>query len=184
MSHFDLMEVKEGRRVIEHNSNSRSRRESSNTRILDSVQNASMVSDSDAIVGFDERDVDHPETGVLATPSLSTRQPPETQIRWWPELDRLLVARRPPPKPNPRFMRRNDPRGGAGPNGNTPPTPQCPCRSSHLTDLDSGRLDSRELSYVQPPPVETLHRLDHGRSHPQTHPHRSRSARDAIHHTR
>src|SRR5215831_13650802 len=109
MSHFDLMEVKEGRRVIEHNSNSRSRRESSNTRILDSVQNASMVSDSDAIVGFDERDVDHPETGGLATPSLSTRQPPETQIRWWPELDRLLVARRPPPKPNPRFMRRNDP---------------------------------------------------------------------------
>src|SRR5215813_15500169 len=32
--------------------------------------------------------------------------------------------------------------------------------------------------------METLHRLDLGRSHPQTHPHRSRSARDAIHHAR
>src|SRR5262249_28567961 len=32
--------------------------------------------------------------------------------------------------------------------------------------------------------METLHRLDHRRSHPQTHPHRSGSARDGIHHAR
>src|SRR5215468_3606373 len=81
-------------------------------------------------------------------------------------------------------MRRNDPRGGAGPNRKPPPTRQCPCRSSPPTGQDPRRLDSRWLSSLQPPSVETLHRLDHGRSHPQTHPHRSRSARDGIHHAR
>jgi len=44
-----------------------------------------------------EQDLDRPETSAHTTPSLSTRQPPETQIRRWPELDRLLVARPPPP---------------------------------------------------------------------------------------
>src|SRR5262245_20460420 len=56
-----------------------------------------MVSDSDAIVSINKQDRDRPETGAHTTPSLSTRQPPETQIRRWPELDRLLVARPPPP---------------------------------------------------------------------------------------
>src|SRR5262245_9793908 len=46
-----------------------------------------MVSDSDAIVPIDEQDLDRPETGAHTTPSLSTRQTPEQQIRRWPELD-------------------------------------------------------------------------------------------------
>src|SRR5262249_53452735 len=81
------------------------------------------------IVLSDERHFS-PEARVCATPSLSTRQSPETPIRWWPELDRVLVARRPPPQPNPRFMLRNDPSRGAGRNGEPPPTHQCQCRSS------------------------------------------------------
>src|SRR5215471_6561663 len=100
VSYFDLMEVKEGRRVIEHNSNHPSRRGSSTSRILDPWRNDSMVSDSDVIVLFDERHFGS-EARVHATSSLSTRQSPEAQIRGWPELDRFLVARPPSPKPNP-----------------------------------------------------------------------------------
>jgi len=52
-----------------------------------------MVSDSDAIVGIDEQHVDYLETGIHAPPSLSTRKPPETQVRRLLELDRILVGR-------------------------------------------------------------------------------------------
>src|SRR5215831_2015790 len=102
-----------------------------------------MVSDSDLIVGIDEQDLDCPETRIPATPSLSTRQPSKTQIRWWPELDRLLVARPPPPKPSSRCVFQNDPSRSAGRNGETAPAHQCLCRSSSPTGLDSHQLDSR-----------------------------------------
>src|SRR5262249_4771966 len=77
------------RGVVDHNSNPSSRRGSSTSPILDPLRNDSMVSDSDAIVSIHEQDLDRPETGAHATPSLSMRQPPETQIRGWPELDCL-----------------------------------------------------------------------------------------------
>src|SRR5262249_49920093 len=94
---YDVASTEWSRGVIGRNSNPSSRRGSSTSRILDPPRNNSMVSDSDAIVSIDEQDLDHPETGSHTTPPLPTRQPAETQTRTWPELDRFLVARPPPP---------------------------------------------------------------------------------------
>src|SRR5262249_57844677 len=87
-----------------------------------------MVSDSDAIVGIDEQHVDYLETGIHATPSLSTRQPAETQVRRLLELDRILVGRPSSPRSDPRAVLLDEPRGGSGRNGETAPAPQCSCR--------------------------------------------------------
>ena len=61
----DVASTEWSRGVVDHNSNSPSRRGSSTSRILDPLRNNSMVSDSDAIVPIDEQDVDRPETGLL-----------------------------------------------------------------------------------------------------------------------
>src|SRR5262249_28997950 len=102
-----------------------------------------MVSDSDAIVGIDEQHVDYLETGIHATPSLSTRQPAETQVWRLLELDRILVARPPPPRSDSRAVLLDESRRGLGRNDETASTRQRSCRRTDRARRYHRGLDSR-----------------------------------------
>src|SRR5262249_47420884 len=152
--------------------------------IQDPLRNDSMVSDSDAIVGIDEQHVDYPETGDPATPSLSTWQPPETQVRRLLELDRILVARPPPPRSDPRAVLLDEPRRGFGRNDETAPARQRSCRRTDRARRHHRGLDPRWVSALHRPEMEIVDGLDQWRSHPHAPGGGSGIARAAIGHPR
>src|SRR5262245_24183857 len=92
------------------------------------------------------------------------------------ELDRVLVARPPPPRTDSWTLLHHEPSRCSGRNGDTAPARQHPCRGADLPHLDRCGMDSGHVSPVMPPEMETLHRFHHRGPDPQTPHHRSRVA--------
>src|SRR5262249_38334587 len=83
--------------------------------------------------GFDASVRIHADTSgsscsALPPSSFSTRQSPETQVRGLLELDRFLVGRSPPPRPDPRAVLHHEPPRSSGRHGKATGAGECGCR--------------------------------------------------------
>src|SRR5437667_6644718 len=89
-----------------------------------------------------------------------------------------------PNPPAPKTLLHHEPSRSSGRNGDTASARQHPCRRADLPHLDCCGMDSRHVSPVMPPEMETLHRFHHRGPDPQTPHHRSRVARHSVGHPR